>query len=66
MNEWKTQLSLRVSRTLRAELQEFAAQENCKLANVSEVILEWAIEQLKTAGSIVRLLKYKVRPPPGQ
>jgi len=29
---------------------------------VSQVILEWGFEQLKTAGSIDRLLKYKIRP----
>ena len=66
MREWKAQLSLRVRRALRTELQELAANENRRLANVSEVILEWAFEQLKAAGSIVRLLKYKVRLPPGQ
>ncbi len=30
--------------------------------NVGEVILEWGFEQLKAAGSIDRLLKYKIRP----
>jgi hypothetical protein len=62
MGEWKAQLSLRVRQGLRAELEEFAAQEKRKLGNVGEVILEWGFEQLKAAGSIDRLLKYKVRP----
>ena len=61
MSEWKAQLSLRVRQALRAELEEFAARERRKLGNVAEVILEWRFEQLKAAGSIDRLLKYKIR-----
>jgi len=64
MGEWKAQLSLRVRRTLRAELEGFAAREKLKLANVGEVILEWGLQQLKTAGSVDRLLKYEIRVPP--
>ena len=62
MGEWKAQLSLRVRRTLRAELEEYAAREKRKLGNVGEVLLEWACEQLRTAGSIDRLLKYRIEP----
>jgi len=61
MGEWKAQLSLRVRQALRAELEEFAAREKRKLGNIGEVLLEWAFEQLKSAGSVDRLLKYKVR-----
>ena len=61
MGEWKAQLSLRVRQALRAELEEFAARERRKLGNVAEVILEWGFVQLKAAGSIDRLLKYKIR-----
>ncbi len=61
MGEWKAQLSLRVRQGLRAELEECAAREKRKLGNVGEVILEWSFEQLKAAGSIDRLLKYKIR-----
>jgi len=61
MGEWKAQISLRVRQALRAELEVFAAQEKRKLGNVGEVILEWGFEQLKAAGSIDRLLKYKIR-----
>src|SRR5260370_37252509 len=63
MGEWKAQISLRVRQALRTELEEFAAREKRKLGNVGEVILEWAFEQLKAAGSIDRLLKYKIRLP---
>ena len=63
MGEWKAQISLRVRQALRAELEEFAVRERRKLGNITELILEWAFEQLKTAGSTERLLKYKVRLP---
>ena len=59
------QLSLRVREALRAEMEEFAARERRKLGNVGMVLLEWGVEQLKAAGSIERLLKYKIRPPNG-
>jgi hypothetical protein len=62
MGEWKAQISLRVRQALRTELEEFAARERRKLGNITELILEWAFEQLKTAGSTERLLKYKIRP----
>ena len=60
MGEWKAQISLRVRQALRAELEEFAAQEKRKLGNITEMILEWGFEQLKTAGSTDRLLKSKI------
>jgi len=60
MGEWKAQISLRVRQALRAELEEFAAQEKRKLGNITELILEWGFEQLKTAGSTDRLLKSKI------
>jgi len=62
MGEWKAQISLRVRQALRSELEEFAARERRKLGNITELILEWAFEQLKTAGSTERLLHYKIRP----
>jgi hypothetical protein len=62
MGEWKAQISLRVRQALRTELEEFAARERRKLGNITELILEWAFEQLKTAGSTDRLLQYKIRP----
>jgi len=42
-------------------MEEFAVKEKRKLGNVGEVLLEWSFEQLKQAGSIDRLLKYKIR-----
>ena len=62
MGEWRVQVSVRVSQGKRAELEEYAAREKRTLANFGAVLLEWAFEQLKAAGSTERLLKYKVRP----
>ena len=61
MGEWKAPLSLRIRQELRRELEEAAAKERRTLANLGELLLEWACEQLKLAGSIERL--YKVQPP---
>jgi len=63
MGEWKAQISIRVRQDLRTELEKFAARERRKLGNIGEVLLEWAFEQLKAAGSTERLLKFKIRPP---
>lgn len=41
-------------------MEEFANKERRKLGNVGEVLLEWAWAQLQAAGSIDRLLKFKV------
>ena len=61
MGEWKAQLSLRVRQDLRREMERFAHKERRKLGNVGDVLLEWAWEQLQAAGSIDRLLKFKIR-----
>jgi len=60
MGEWKAQLSLRVRQELRREMEEFAARERRKLRNVGELLLEWSFAQLKAAGSVDRLLKYRL------
>ena len=65
MGEWKAQISLRIRQALRSEMEEFAMREKRKLGNVGEVLLEWGFEQLKAAGSIDRLLKYRIRPSRG-
>lgn len=62
MGEWKAQISIRVRQDLRADMEQFAARERRKLGNIAEVLIEWAFEQLKVAGSTERLLKYRVRP----
>ena len=61
MGEWKAQISIRVRQELRTELERFAARERRKLGNIGEVLLEWAFEQLKLAGSTERLMKSTIR-----
>jgi hypothetical protein len=41
-------------------MEEFAEKDRRKLGNVGEVLLEWAFEQLKVAGSLDRLLKLQL------
>jgi len=41
-------------------MEEFADKERRKL-DVGEVLLEWAWAQLQAAGSLERLLKFKIR-----
>jgi len=60
MGESKAQVSIRVRQELRTELEKFATRERRKLGNIGEVLLEWAFEQLKAAGSTERLLRCKV------
>lgn len=60
MGEWKAQMSLRVRQELRREMEEFAYKDRRRLGNLGELLMEWAWEQLKVAGSIDRLLKYQL------
>ena len=60
MGIWKAQLSLRVPQETRRELEEFAAKERRTLGNLGEILLEWAFEQLKAAGSTERLFHHEV------
>jgi len=60
MGEWKAQMSLRVRQELRREMEEFAYKDRRRLGNLGELLMEWAFEQLKAAGSIDRLLKYQL------
>jgi len=66
MGEWKASVTIRILPSLRTELIKFAEKEHRSLGNLGAVLLEWAFEQAKTAGSIDRLLKHKIRPPTQQ
>jgi hypothetical protein len=61
MGEEKAYISLRARRDLRREMEQFAHNERRKLANVAEMLIEWAWAQLQAAGSMDRLLKFKIR-----
>ena len=60
MGEWKAPLSLRIRQEFRRELEEVAARDRRTLANVGELLLEWAYDQLKIAGSLERLLNARL------
>jgi hypothetical protein len=61
VGEWKAQISLRVRQELRRELEELAYKERRTLGNIAELLLEWGYEQLKTAGSTEKLLRFAIR-----
>ncbi len=63
MGEWKVQLSLRVRQDLRREMEELAARERRTLGNLGEILVSWAVEQLREAGSTEKLLSRKVPAP---
>jgi len=58
MGEWKESVTVRIRPALRVELVEFATKERRSLGNMGAALLEWAFEQLKTARSLERLLKF--------
>jgi hypothetical protein len=47
-------------------MEEFAGREGRALGNLGEQLVEWGFGQLKVAGSVDRLLKYKIRPDSGR
>jgi hypothetical protein len=63
MRQRKAPISLRVRQALRAELEEVSIRERRTLGNLGELVLEWAYEQLKQAGSMERLLQCRIRLP---
>jgi hypothetical protein len=58
MGEWKTQMSLRVSQQFREDWEKWAAKERRVPGTMGCIVLEWAFEQLKIAGSVTNLLTY--------
>jgi len=61
MGEWKAQLSLRVPQQFRRDLEAMAEREHRNLSNLTGLLLEWAFEQLKAAGSTEKMLRFKIR-----
>jgi hypothetical protein len=57
----KANVAMRIAPDLRTELVEWAAREQRSLGNLGAVLLTWAFEQLKAAGTTERLLKCKFR-----
>ncbi len=63
MGEWKAQLSMRVPQEFRREFEAWAEKERRKTSNLGSELLVWSFEQLKTAGSLTRLLKFQLGKP---
>ena len=63
MGEWKACVTVRIRPALRDELLQFAKEEQRSLGNLGAILLEWAAEMLKAAGSTQRLRDCKVRLP---
>jgi len=63
MGVWKACVTVRIRPHLRDELLQFADREQRSLGNLGAILLEWAVEQLKTAGSSQRLRDCKIQLP---
>lgn len=63
MDESKAPLSLSVREAIRVELEGVAARERKKLSEITELILEWSVEQFREAGSTNRLLRCGIHLP---
>jgi hypothetical protein len=63
MGEWKACVTVRIRPPLRDELLAFADREQRSVGNLGAILLEWALEQLKAAGSTQRLRECKIRLP---
>jgi hypothetical protein len=62
MGVWKATVTMRIRPDFKDELVKFAAMEKRSLGNLGGILLEWAFEQLESAGSTDRLLRCKIRP----
>jgi hypothetical protein len=63
MGEWKTSLSLRIKIDTKMELEKYAKREMRTLGNIGEVLIEWALVQLRKAGGTEKLLRRPVPVP---
>ena len=63
MGEWKVNLNLRISVQRRTQLEEIAARERRTLGNLGYLLVEWASDQLRAAGSTEKLLRRKAPVP---
>jgi hypothetical protein len=59
MGEWKISMTLRARPETRREMEALAAREQRTLSNLATVLLQWAVEQLKAAGSVHDLMHGK-------
>ena len=57
MGVWKIGVTVRLRPELRDEMIRFADHEHRSLGNFGAILLEWAFERVKVAGSTVKLLE---------
>jgi hypothetical protein len=57
MGVWKIGVTVRLRPELRDEMIRFAEHEHRSLGNFGAILLEWAFERVKVAGSTVKLLE---------
>jgi hypothetical protein len=62
MGEWKVQVSFKIPPDLHRELEEAAVRERRTLGNFGRLLIEWAFERHKEAGTSEKLLRCKLRP----
>src|SRR5438552_3868703 len=60
MDKLKVPLSVSVREVIWMGLKQVAERERKKVSEITELTLEWSVAQLRTAGSINRLLKCKI------
>jgi uncharacterized small protein (DUF1192 family) len=64
-HEKRTHLNVRIPPSLKDTLESFASKEKRGMSNLAEVLLEWAVEQLKLTGSTIALLETHAVPTVG-
>jgi hypothetical protein len=62
MDKLKVPMCLSVREIVWKGLKGVADREGEKLSQIAELLLEWGVIQLRTAGSTVRLLNFVLRP----
>jgi len=64
--DWsRVPLCVSIRESLLKEIEGFAAGERKKSREIVELILEWSVAHLREAGSVNRLLRYRIRLPEG-
>lgn len=58
-------LCVSIRESMLKEIDRFAAGERKKSREIVELILEWSVARLREAGSVNRLLRYRIRLPEG-
>jgi hypothetical protein len=60
MAEWKAQLTVPVPQEFLKAVEAAAATERRTRGQMTWLLLEWAFRQMRTAGSLIALLRYEL------